>query len=143
MSDAAQNMSEKVDFASEAWVTIIRGVLQELVAEHADGDTRFSACEVFTDAPAHVAESGTAAWHFYVDGKNVAVGLGVVDDADVTIRADYQTALPGARTVYTPEYLAKQAKAPPPDKPPEVEGDMSAFPPWLVELHNRMALVTI
>ena len=139
MSEAAA--TEKVDFAGEAWVDVVRGVLAELVAEHADADTRFSACEIFTDAPAHVAASGTAAWHFYVDGKSVKIGIGEVDDADVTIRADYEAALPGARTVYTPEYVAKMAANPPP-KPPEVEGDTSVFPPWLVELHNRLAPIT-
>ena len=109
----------------------------------ADAATRFSACEVFTDAPAHVAASGTAAWHFYVDGKSVSIGLGEVDGADVTIRADYGTALPGARAVYTPEHLEKMASMPPPDPPPDVKGDTSIFPPWLVELHNRMAAITL
>lgn len=140
MGEAAA--SEKVDFAGEAWVEAVRGVLGDLVAEHADDDTRFSACEIFTDAPAHVAAAGTAAWHFYVEGKSVRIGMGAVDDADVTIRADYETALPGARAVYTPEYLAKMATMPPPDPPPDIKGDTSVFPPWLVELHNRMAVIT-
>lgn len=137
-----QARTEKVDFASEAWVAEVSAVLAELVVRHADDDTKLSVCEVFTDAPATVATSGTAAWHFYIDGKNVRVGTGEVDDAEVTIRADYQTALPGARTVYTPEYLAQMESMPPPEKPPEIKGDTSAFPPWLIELHNRMALVT-
>ncbi len=137
-----EQAAEKVDFAGEAWVARVREVLEELVAAHAENDTKLSVCEVFTDAPATVAASGTAAWHFYIDGKSVRVATGEVDDADVTIRADYETALPGARAVYTPEYLAQMESMPPPEKPPQIEGDTSAFPPWLVELHNRMAVIT-
>ena len=53
-------------------------------------------------------------------------------------------ALPGARAVYTPEYLAERAAnpPPPPEPPPEIKGDTSTFPAWLVELHNKMAVIT-
>ena len=134
--------ADKVDFASAAWVDKARVVLEELVAEHADEDTKLSVCEAFTNAPTSVAESGTAAWYFYIVGKSVKVGCGEVDDADVTIRADYETSLPGARTVYTPEFLAQMESMPAPEITPEIKGDTSAFPPWLVELHNRLAIVT-
>ena len=138
----SEQATTKVDFASAAWVDMARAVLEELVAEHAEDDTRFSVCEAFTDAPSRVAASGTAAWHFTINGKNVTVGQGELDEADIVIRADYQTSLPGARTVYTPEFLAQRESMPPPDIPPEIKGDTSALPPWLVELHNRLAVVT-
>ena len=138
----SEQTTTKVDFASAAWVDMARTVLEELVAEHADDDTRFSVCEAFTDAPSRVAASGTAAWHFTINGKNVTVGQGELDEADIVIRADYQTSLPGARTVYTPEFLAQRESMPPPEIPPEIKGDTSALPPWLVELHNRLAVVT-
>jgi hypothetical protein len=134
--------ADKVEFASAAWVDAARVVLQDLVAEHCDGDAKLSVCEVFSGAPASVAASGTAAWHFYIDGKSVLVGCGEVDDADVTIRADYAAALPGARLIYTPEVLAQMQSQPPPDPPPQIEGDPSTFPAWLVELHNKMAVIT-
>lgn len=137
-----QAAPDKVHFASAAWVDVARTVLEDLVAEHCDDDTRLSVCEVFTDAPAAAATSGTAAWYFYIVGKNVEVGCGEVDDSDVKIRADYATALPGARAVYTPEYLAEMQSRPPPEPPPEITGDTSSFPPWLVELHNRLAVIT-
>ncbi|MCY3814390.1 MAG: hypothetical protein OXH15_21640 [Gammaproteobacteria bacterium] len=136
MSEQAE--TAKVDFAGAAWVDAARGVLEELVAEHCDDDTRLSVCEVFTDVPAKVAPSGTAAWYFFINGRSVTVGTGEVDDTDVKIRADYETALPGARTVYTPEIVAELSSRPPPD----VQGDTSIFPAWLVELHNKMALIT-
>ena len=138
----SEQTTTKVDFASAAWVDMARTVLEELVADHAEDDTRFSVCEVFTDAPSRVAASGTAAWHFTIVGKNVTVGQGELDEADIVIRADYQTSLPGARTVYTPEFLAQRESMPPPEIPPEIKGDTSALPPWLVELHNRLAVVT-
>ena len=138
----SEQTTTKVDFASAAWVDMARAVLEELVAEHAEDDTKLSVCEAFTDAPSRVAASGTAAWHFIIDGKNVTVGEGELDEADVIIRADYETSLPGARTVYTPEFLARRESMPPPEIPPEIEGDTSTFPPWLVELHNRLAVVT-
>ena len=133
----------KVDFACAAWVDQARAILDDIVASHGEPGKTFSVCEVFTDAPAKVAESGTAAWHFYIDGKTVRVGSGEVGDADVTIRADYETTLPAARLVYTPEFLAERAAQPPVDQAAaNVKGDMSNMPTYLVELHNRLAIVT-
>ena len=69
-------MSEgKLDFAGKAQVDKATEVLEALVNEHGDEDTSFSVCEVFTDAPANVSASGTAAWYFYIAGKSVQVGL--------------------------------------------------------------------
>ena len=137
-----QAAAAKVDFAGAAWVDAAREVLEDLVAEHCDEDTRLSVCEVFTNVPTRVAPSGTAAWYFYIRGKSVTVGVGEVDDTYVKIRADYAAALPGARTVYTPEIVAEISARPPPEPPPDIQGDTSIFPAWLVELHNKMAVVT-
>ena len=141
-AETEQATAEKVDFASAAWVNAARAVLEELVANHAEEDAKLSVCEVFTGAPPRVAASGTAAWHFAIDGKRVTVGQGELADADIVIRADYDAALPGARTVYTPEFLAQRESMPPAEIPPDIKGDLSALPPWLVELHNRLAVVT-
>jgi len=138
------NTTAKVDFASAAWVDAAREVLEDLVATHSQPGLKFSVCEVFTDSPAHVAPSGTAAWYLFVDGKSVTVGMGERDDVDLRMGGDYQSALPGARTVYTPEYLAEREKQEPdPDAPqPNIQGDPSILPPWIVELHNRLAPIT-
>ncbi len=135
-------MSEKVEFAGATWINEARRVLEALVAAHGEAGKCFSVCEVFSNAPASVAEHGVAAWHFRIDGKTVEVAAGEATGVDVTIRADYQTALPGARLVYTPEVLAARASAPPSDKPPSIEGDMSLAPPYLIELHNQLAVIT-
>ena len=57
---------------------------------------------------------------------------------------DYQSALPGARTVYTPEYLAsaRSRNRTPTRRSPNIQGDPSILPPWIVELHNRLAPIT-
>ena len=132
----------KLAFASPAWVDEARRVLEDLVSTHGEAGRRFSVCERFTSAPADIAPSGTAAWYFRIDGKSVAVAAGEIADADVEITADYQTTLPVARLVYTPEILAARRAAADQSPPPGRKGDMSKAPPYLVELHNRLALVT-
>ena len=139
-------MQRKAPFASPTWVDMAREVLEELVARHGQGGETYSVCEAFAEAPAEIADAGGfASWHFYVDGASVRVGIGRIDDADVQIQASWALSLPGARLVYTPEVLAEWEKNPPqrPDDPHEkVEGDMAALPAYLLELHNRMAVVT-
>ena len=131
----------KVAFASADWIDEAKSVLEDLVAKHGEAGKRFSVCEVFSGAPQDIAPSGTAAWHFYIDGRSVTAGAGEVDDADVTIRADYEETLPAARLVLTPEVLAERA-ANPPESAATMEGGMSQAPPYLIELHNRLALIT-
>lgn len=135
-------MTEKIEFAAAAWVEKAGEVLRQLVAEHGEDGKNFSVCEVFSDAPQEITEAGTAAWHFYIEGKQVRVGLGEVSDTDVRIRADYTETLPNARLVYTPEVLAEIAQRPPRETTVEVEGDMAAMPQYLIEMHNRMAVLT-
>ena len=62
--------------------------------------------------------------------------------ADVVITADYQTTLPTARLVYTPEIRAQRAADRAANPSPNVKGDMAKAPPYLVELHNQLAAVT-
>ena len=138
MSDA-----EKLAFASPEWVDSARIVLEELVAKHGETGKSFSACEVFTDAPPGMAgaDATTAAWHFRIVDKTVTVGEGEITDADMNVRVDYESTLPVARLVYSPEIIARMQRG-----PPQVEGESSGagsnLPSYLVELHNRMAVVT-
>ena len=139
-------MSEaKYDFASAAWVDKAAIVLQTLVNEHGTDGVSFSVCEVFTNAPTRVASSGTAAWYFYIEGKNVRIGVGEEPGTDVRIQADYESSLPNVRLVYTPEILEEMrtnTEERSADTSSSVEGDMSKAPPYLVELHNQMAPLT-
>jgi hypothetical protein len=132
----------KLAFASPAWIDAARAILEALVAEHGEPGRRFSVCERFTDAPPDVAPSGRACWWFQIDGRTVSVAAGKLDGADVTVTADYAAALPTARLVYTPEIQARRAQARARGSGPGVTGDMGKAPPYLVELHNRLAVLT-
>lgn len=134
--------SNKLAFASGDWIDAARTILEELVRDRGEPGRRFSVCERFTNAPPDFATSGIAAWHFRIDGKSVTVGPGEIADADVTITADYEATLPAARLVYTPAILAQRAASRAQGGAPGVEGDMSKAPPYLVELHNRLAVLT-
>ncbi|MBH80842.1 MAG: hypothetical protein CMQ49_10085 [Gammaproteobacteria bacterium] len=133
---------DKVIFGSADWIERARAELEDLVATHGKPGERFSLCEIFTDTPTSVDPSGTLAWHFYIDGRSVAVDVGEIDDADVKISTDYQGVLPQARLVYTPEYLAERAEQPPGAQFDHAEGDFSLTPDYITELHNRLAVIT-
>lgn len=146
MTEEQKTGEKKVAFASPDWVEIARGVLEDIVSEHGQEGQSFSVCEAFADAPAEIADDdGFAAWNFYIDGTSVRVGCGRVDDTDVHLQATWELVLPVARLVYTPELMAEWKKNPP-ERPPDPNasqsGDMTKMPPYLLELHNRMALVT-
>ena len=126
---------ERLDFASAAWVDKAGQVLNVLVSEHGEEGVSFSVCEVFTNAPTKVSSSGTAAWYFRIEGKNVRIGVGEEPGTDVRIQSDYESSLPNVRLVYTPEILeemranAEQRAA---DSSRSEERDMSKAPPYLV-----------
>ena len=128
--------SGKVVFATGPWVDAARVILESLVAEHGEPGRSFSLCERFNEVPPEIAPQEVAAWHFRINGKSARVGFGEIEDADVTITVDYAAVLPGARRVYTPEQLG--------ERPPvgTMRGDLSKAPAYLLELHNRLALIT-
>ncbi len=130
--------AEKLAFASPAWISAAAAILQQLVTAHGEPGRRFSVCERFTAAPPEVSPTGTASWYFRIDGVSVTVAPGEIPDADLQISADYEATLPIARLVYTPEILARRAATP----APGVKGDRSRAPAYLVELHNRLAVIT-
>ena len=138
-AEEMQDTTDKVVLGSVEWVNLARTVLEELVAEHGEEGKSFSACEVFTDAPEGLAgpDPTTVAWHFRIDGKTVTVGEGEIEGADLNVRAAYALVLPAAKMVYTPEMIAA-ARA----SRPEAEAEENAAPEYLVELHNRLAVLT-
>jgi len=131
--------AKKFPFASHEWLEVARSVLEELVAEHGEEGKKFSACEVFTDAPEGLVgpDPTTAAWHFVIDGKAVTVGEGEIDNADLAPRASYSQVLMIAKMVITPE-MVKQFEG----AMPQAGGSGKAPPTYLLELHNRLAVVT-
>ena len=122
------------------------------MAEHGESGKSFSVCEEFTGAPPGMAGRAKtiAAWHFRIVGETVAFGEGKIAKADMNVRVDYEAALPLARRAYTPEMLAHTER-----NRPEAEYDSAGdraslpaiddranLPAYLIELHNRMAVVT-
>ena len=131
--------TKKLAFGSPEWVDVARTVLEELVAKHGEIGKSFSVCEAFTDAPPGMAgpDPTTATWHFSIVDKTVTVGEGELSDADMNVSVPYAQALPAARFVYTPEMVAQAER-----RQPQGGAGGPALPSYLVELHNRLAVVT-
>jgi hypothetical protein len=131
---------EKLTFASQEWVDVARGVLEEIVAEHGEIGRSFAVCEVFTDAPMGLVgpDPTTAAWHYRIVDMTVTVGVGAIDDADQSVTIDYEQVLAIARMVYTPEIVEKARDK----RRRDLDMSKPMPPEYLVELHNRMAAIT-
>jgi hypothetical protein len=106
----------KVEFGSSEWLEIADRYLNETVPSQGrelEG-VKWTLCEIVDDAPQHLTAEGVSyiAWWYEFDGASVRFGPGILDEADATIRGDYQTILPMARTVYSdnPELLAQRRK---------------------------------
>jgi hypothetical protein len=95
-------VDQRCEFLSAAWIDAAAAYLEQAVRNRADlKDVRFSLCEVFTDPPAALCRNGDAvAWHFRVSGCRAIAAAGVLDDADVTVRARYQVALGYAQVIH-------------------------------------------
>lgn len=99
----------KVQFASPAWVALLRATLTEL---HRDAQpylagADFTICEIFTETP---PDGRTSVWGARIRQE----GLEFFDHpvaADYEVRGDYDAVLPGAKLIYaetTPEQAAAQ-----------------------------------
>lgn len=131
----------KVVFASSEWLELAREVLEDLVAQHGSPGASFSVCEVFTNAPEGLMgpDPTSAAWYFRIRDNAVSVGAGEIEGADMRIRVDYAKALPAARRVY-PVFLAKLLM--PVVRLLSYLRRRPSPPSYLLDLHNRLALVT-
>jgi len=131
-------ITEKLIFASPEWVDYARLVLEDIVAEHGEEGMNYSACEVFPEAPEGLAGTvpNEASWHFIIEGTSVTVGEGRIPKADFFVKYPYEKVLPIAREVYSPERI-EQNRA-------ERANDPNAVlsPPYLSELHNKLAVIT-
>ena len=137
---------DKVELASPEWLDLAERYLRKSIPALGDAvaDVAFSMCEVFTDAPAHLAdEEGRAAWWFAIDGAAVSVGRGARDDVDIRGEVDYAATLPNARLVYDEAMLEERAaarKAAASDGPPNAFDALPAeVRACLTGLHNFLA----
>ena len=106
---------DKYPFCSAEWVGVARDYIESQCAENDISDITTAFCEKFTNAPDDVATEGggITGWYFRIAGGTVEVGHGVIEDADATIVADYDTVVPLARTVFegNPDGAAAAQKA--------------------------------
>jgi hypothetical protein len=144
-------MAEKHEFGSRGWFDALRKAIERLTREAGPeiDATRWAVCEVFVDVPAHLAQTpdGKAAWHCRIRGREIAFGLGEIDDADLKITADYATALPLSRTLLAdPEAQARVnqtlMEAVMAGKM-QILGNLDARPAVFAGLHDEMVAVTV
>ncbi|MGH7805959.1 MAG: hypothetical protein ACREQJ_16545 [Candidatus Binatia bacterium] len=143
-------MAEKHEFGSRGWFDALHLAIAKIVREGGPEveSVRWNVCEVFTDVPAHLAQGpgDRAAWHCRIRGREIAFGLGEIDDADLKIIADYATALPLARVRLADpgaqervnETLMNAIGA----GKMQILGDFGARPPAFAGLHDEMVAVT-
>jgi hypothetical protein len=140
-------MTEKVEFASPAWMERFGDLLVSYMATTPDPPGDFSLCEIFTDAPAHLGAdaSGRVAWHCHIRGRTVTFGLGELPDADLTICGEYDFIVKLARWIHRPETAEayerlRQAGAA--EGRVSTTGDRSRVL-FMRDLHNQIAELTL
>lgn len=133
--------TSKVILGSPEWLALARVVLEELVATHGKTGKSFSVSETFTDAPEGLIgpDATIAAWHFFIIDKTVSVAEGALDDADMTVSVSYERALKGAKIVY-PAFLGWLLM--PIMRVIRLLRNQPNPPSYLMQLHNRLAVVT-
>lgn len=90
----------KYEFASREWTAALHGIIAERAAVEikTKPNLTMSICEVFTDAPAHLADKdGKLAWSAVINGDKIDVRPSERDDVKVKVTADYATTLPLGR----------------------------------------------
>ena len=142
---------KKHPFCSAAWVGAARDYITAQCADRDISGIEIAFCEKFTDAPQSVATEagGITGWHCRIGGGKVEVGLGVLENADLTITADYETVVPLARIVFAgnPEGAAAARKV---VAEATAQGRMKregndqamATAPFLAGLHDALARQT-
>jgi hypothetical protein len=90
----------KYEFASPTWLAAIHGIISERAATLSQTvpSLHMSICEVFTEAPAHLADNaGQISWSCVVNGREVDFSVTARDDVDFKVVVDYAAVLPLGR----------------------------------------------
>jgi hypothetical protein len=155
MSTGVGAGSDNVELASDEWITLAAQVLRGVVTEARDAiaGQRLCVSEVFVSPPAHLRNGGSneIAWSFVIADGATYVVRHELEDADYSVRVDYQNAVQGARTrlastseaIEARSQARRQAVA---SGRVKVRGSLDAVTPAmrfvLIELHNRLARCT-
>ena len=90
----------KYEFASSEWLAALHGIIVERAETLSKSQPNLwmSTCEVFYDAPRHLAdENGKVAWSCVVNGGNVDFQRRERDDIRYKVLADYDAIVPMGR----------------------------------------------
>lgn len=104
---------DRAEFGSAAWVELARRHLQARLDACDDRveRARFSLSEAYSDPPPHLAgPDGRLAWFARMDGRDLEVGLGEIEGADMVVRGDYPAVLQIARTGYGNDEAASRRR---------------------------------
>jgi hypothetical protein len=95
-------MSDRYELASNAWYEAVFAIVRELLSD-SELDGRYAFSEEYLDAPAHLPRDadGRVGWHFRVASGGLTIARGPLDDADLTVTADYDVVQPLAAIPYT------------------------------------------
>lgn len=100
-----QNVAEKLEFGSPAWIAAGEKFLQAEVSRRGSEleGVKFTASEVFRDAPAHLAHNarGDLKWLIVIDGDRAQWTLGCnISNPDLAVEMSYDQALVVGHTLY-------------------------------------------
>ena len=97
-------MTEKYEFMSSGWLNKMKEILSGLVEKtkaELSGVT-FSLNEVFTNPPDHIVKEypgDTASYYFRIANGELEFGKGEISNANIKIKAPYETIKPIAMTL--------------------------------------------
>jgi len=138
-------MTDKVEFGSKEYLDLAERFLKELTQEAGEqaNDADYSMCEVYYNAPPHLAlEGDRIAWHFRIKNNKINFGIGEVDDVDIKVMGDYQTLCHISKLEYDPNDLQKIFEIfsePMQSGKYTFQGDLSKIPKFLNPIHNLLA----
>ena len=138
-------MTEKLEFGNKKWMDLVKSLIIDLTQKAGEQakNVDFSMCEVYSNAPKHLAvEKDRVAWHFRIKGNKVSFGIGEVDDVDMKVIGDYELLHQISTLIYennNPSKASEILKEPTKSGKFKFVGDMSKGPVFLSPLHNLIA----
>lgn len=141
-------MEEKFEYASPQWVKYAKKIILDLFEKAGDSakDTKYSVCEIYQNAPSHLRNAkGEVSWHFSINGNDISVESGEIDNVDFKVVGDYNLCQQIGRLLNgVPEDMKKWGElAKEGGKNGKLKWERSRKGPvFLAPLHNILAKIT-